>query len=101
MSGESDQDYFADGLTEDIITALSLFRSIPVIARNSTFGYKGQTPDVRDIGTELGAQYVLEVDQIRQRRRASAHRAGQLANGCALWMVASRPGTKSSNRAEP
>ena len=60
MSGESDQDYFADGLTEDIITALSLFRSIPVIARNSTFGYKGQSPDVREVGRELGARYVVE-----------------------------------------
>jgi adenylate cyclase len=60
MSGESDQDYFADGLTEDIITALSMFRSIPVIARNSTFGYKGQSPDIRNVGKELGARYVVE-----------------------------------------
>ena len=60
LSGDSDQDYFADGLTEDIITALSLWRSFPVIARNSTFAYKGTSPDIRRVGEELGARYVIE-----------------------------------------
>ena len=59
MSGDPEQDYFADGLTEDVITALSLWKSFPVIARNSTFAYKGQTPDIRKVGEELGARYVL------------------------------------------
>lgn len=60
MSGDPEQEFFADGLTEDIITALSLWRSFPVIARNSTFGYKGQSPDIRRVGEELGARYVVE-----------------------------------------
>ncbi len=60
LSGDAEQEYFADGLTEDIITALSIWRSFPVIARNSTFAYKGQTPDIREVGAALGARYVLE-----------------------------------------
>jgi adenylate cyclase len=60
MSGDAEQEYFSDGLTEDIITALSLWRSFPVIARNSTFAYKGQSPDIRKVGKELGARYVVE-----------------------------------------
>ena len=50
LSGDPEQEYFADGLTEDIITALSLWQSFPVIARNSSFAYKGQSPDVRKVG---------------------------------------------------
>jgi len=60
MSGDAEQEYFADGLTEDIITALSRWRSFPVIARNSTFAYKGQSPDIREVGKALGARYVVE-----------------------------------------
>lgn len=60
MSGDAEQEYFSDGLTEDIITALCLWRSFPVIARNSTFAYKGQSPDIRKVGKELGARYVVE-----------------------------------------
>ncbi len=60
MSGDPEQEYFSDGLTEDIITALSLWRSFPVIARNSTFAYKGQSPDIRTVGKDLGARYVIE-----------------------------------------
>ena len=60
MSGDPDQEFFADGLTEDLITALSQWRSFPVIARNSTFAYKGQSPDIRKVGEELGARYVIE-----------------------------------------
>ena len=60
MSGDSDQEYFSDGITEDIITELSRFHSLFVIARNSSFSYKGKSPDIRQIGRELGVRYVLE-----------------------------------------
>lgn len=60
MSADPDQEYFADGVTEDIITALSAVRSFFVIARNSSFAYKGRAMDVKTIGRELGVQYVLE-----------------------------------------
>ena len=60
MSGEPDQEYFADGMAEDITTALSRIRSIFVIARNSAFAYKGTSPDIRKVGRELGVRYVLE-----------------------------------------
>ena len=60
IGGDPEQEYFADGLTEDIITALSLWRTFPVIARNSTFAYKGTSPDIRKVGEELGAHYVIE-----------------------------------------
>ena len=60
LSGDPEQDYFADGLTEDIITALSKFPELFVIARNSTFQYKGLAVDVREVGRDLGVQYVLE-----------------------------------------
>jgi len=60
MSGDPGQDYFSDGITEDIITGLSRFSELFVIARNSSFQYKGQSPDVRQVGRELGVRYVLE-----------------------------------------
>jgi adenylate cyclase len=60
MSGDPEQEYFADGVVEDIITALSRIRWLFVIARNSTFTYKGQAIDVKRIGRELGVRYVLE-----------------------------------------
>lgn len=60
LSGDAEQDYFADGMVEDIITALSHIRWLFVIARNSSFTYKGQTGDVKQIGRELGVRYVLE-----------------------------------------
>ena len=60
MSGDPEQEYFADGLTEDLITALAAWRSFPVIARNSTFAYKGTSQDVRQVASELGARYILE-----------------------------------------
>lgn len=60
MSGEPRQDGFADGITEDIITALSRFPQLIVIARNSTFTYKSKAVKVQDVARELGAQYVLE-----------------------------------------
>jgi TolB-like protein/Flp pilus assembly protein TadD len=60
MSGDVEQDYFADGISEDIITALSKLRWFFVIARNSSFAYKGKTVDIRQVGRELGVRYVLE-----------------------------------------
>ena len=60
MSGDAEQEYFADGMAEDIITALSRFKSLFVIARNSSFTYKGKSVDIRQVGRELGVRYVLE-----------------------------------------
>jgi adenylate cyclase len=60
MSGDPEQDYFADGMVEEIITALSRIRWLFVIARNSSFTYKGQAVDVKQVGRELGVRYVLE-----------------------------------------
>ncbi len=69
LSEDAAQDYFADGVVEDIITALSRFKSFAVIARNSSFTYKGQAVDVRQVGQDLGVRYVLE---------GSIRRAGDL-----------------------
>jgi adenylate cyclase len=60
MSDDPEQEYFTDGMTEDIITKLSRFKEFFVTARNSTFSYKGKSPDVRQVGKELGVRYVLE-----------------------------------------
>ena len=60
MSGDASQEYFSDGITEDIITELSRFSELFVIARNSSFQYKGKSPDIRQVGRELGVRYVLE-----------------------------------------
>ena len=60
LSGDPDQDYFADGMVEDIITGLSRIKWLFVIARNSTFTYKGRAIDVKKVGRELGVRYVLE-----------------------------------------
>ena len=69
MSGDQEQEYFADGLTEDIITALSKHRWLKVVARNSTFSYKGQSIDVRILASELGADYVVEGSVRRSGQR--------------------------------
>ena len=60
MSGDAEQEYFADGMVEEIITALSRFKSLFVIARNSSFIYKGKAVDIKQVGRELGVRYVLE-----------------------------------------
>jgi adenylate cyclase len=60
MSRDPEQDFFADGMAEDIITELSRYRSLFVIARNSSFAFKGQSPDLRDVSRDLGVRYVLE-----------------------------------------
>jgi TolB-like protein/DNA-binding winged helix-turn-helix (wHTH) protein len=71
MSGDPEQEYFSDGITEDIITALSKYRSLVVIARNSTFAFKGADGDVRQVGLTLGAEYIVEgsVRKLSQRVR--------------------------------
>src|SRR5205823_13203062 len=60
ISGDPEQEYFVDGMVEEIITALSRIRWLFVIARNSTFTYKGQAIDVKRVGRELGVRYILE-----------------------------------------
>ena len=60
MSGDPEQVYFSDGITEDIITELSRFRDLMVIARNSSFSFRGKSTDVREIGRVLGAGYLVE-----------------------------------------
>src|SRR5262249_11233100 len=60
MSGDPEQEYFADGMVEEIITALSRFKSLFVIARNSSFTFKGRSVDIKEVGRTLGVRYVLE-----------------------------------------
>ena len=60
LSGDAEQEYFADGIAEDLITELSRLRWLLVTARNSSFSYKGQSPDIRDVGRDLGVRYVVE-----------------------------------------
>ena len=86
MSGDPEQEYFADGIVEEIITALSRFRSLFVIARNSSFTYKGRAVDVKQIGRELGARYVLEGSVRKASNRVRI--TGQLIDtlkGVHLW----------------
>jgi adenylate cyclase len=86
MSGDPEQEYFADGMVEEIITALSRIRWLFVIARNSTFTYKGQAVDVKRVGRELGVRYVLEGSIRKAGRRVRI--TGQLIDaetGTHLW----------------
>ena len=86
MSGDADQEYFADGVVDEIITALSRFSGLFVIARNSSFTYKGRAVDVKRCGRELGVRYVLEGSVRKAARRVRI--TGQLvdtANGAHLW----------------
>src|SRR5262249_29259815 len=86
MSGDLEQEYFADGIVEEIITALSRFRQLFVIARNSSFTYKGQPLDVKQVGRELGVRYVLEgsVRKAANRVRISGQLIDALT-GAHLW----------------
>ena len=86
MSGDPEQDYFADGMVEDIITGLSRIKWLFVIARNSTFTYKGRAIDVKQVGRELGVRYVLEGSVRKSADRVRI--TGQLvdaANGAHVW----------------
>jgi len=86
MSGDPEQEYFADGMVEDIITGLSRIKWLFVIARNSTFTYKGRAVDVKQVGRELGVRYVLEGSVRRASGRVRV--TGQLidsSTGAHLW----------------
>jgi TolB-like protein/class 3 adenylate cyclase len=86
LSGDREQEYFADGMVEEIITALSRFRGLFVIARNSSFAYKGRAVDVKQIGRELGVRYILEGSVRKAGSRVRI--TGQLidtATGAHLW----------------
>ena len=86
LSGDPGQDYFTDGIVEDIITELSRFSELFVIARNSSFKYKGKTIDIRDVGRELGVRYVLEgsVRRGSDRMRITAQLV-EAATGVHCW----------------
>jgi TolB-like protein len=83
VSGDPEQEYFADGISEDIITGLSRVRQFFVIARNSTFQYKGSSPDVRQVASALGVRYVVEgsVRKVGDRVRISAQLVDGLSGG--------------------
>jgi adenylate cyclase len=86
MSGDPEQEYFVDGMVEEIITALSRIRWLFVVARNSSFSYKGKSPDVKQVGRELGVRYVLEGSVRKGGNRVRI--TGQLidaVSGTHLW----------------
>jgi adenylate cyclase len=86
MSGDPEQEYFTDGMVEEIITALSRFPSLFVIARNSSFTYKGKAVDIKQVGRELGVRYVLEGSVRKSGKRVRI--TGQLIQadtGAHIW----------------
>ena len=86
LSGDGEQEYFADGIVEDIITALTRFRQLLVIARNSSFTYKGRSVDTKQVGRELNVRYVVEgsVRRAGERLRISAQLI-DASTGTHLW----------------
>src|ERR1044072_2930983 len=86
LSGDAEQDYFSDGITEDIITALSKYRSLAVVARNSSFTFKGAGGDARSVGLTLGADYLVDVSVRKtvDRVRVTAQLA-ETESGRQLW----------------
>jgi adenylate cyclase len=86
LSGDPEQEYFVDGMVEEIITALSRIRWLLVLARNSSFSYKGQSPDVKQVGRELGVRYVIEgsVRKAGSRVRITAQLV-DAQSGAHLW----------------
>lgn len=86
IGGEPEQDYFADGVVDDIITALGRFKNFAVVTRNSSFIYKGRTPDVREVANELGVRYVLagHVRRAGAKLRITA-RLADARNSSELW----------------
>ena len=87
MSGDAEQEFFTDGLTEDIITDLSNVNGFFVIARNSTFAYKGKPTDVRQIAFDLGVKYILEGSARRagQRLRINVQLIDASESGAHIW----------------
>ena len=106
MSGDPEQEYFADGMVEDIITALSRIALLFVIARNSSFTYKGRAVDVKQVGRELGVRYVLEgsvrkagnrvriTGQLDRCRRPAHHLGGALRRQPRRHLRAAGPGDR-------
>jgi len=97
MSGDPEQEYFADGMVEEIITALSRIRWLFVIARNSSFAYKGKSPDLRQVGRELGVHYVLEGSVRKAGNRVRI--TGQLIDtttGAHIWAGLTIAGYKAA-----
>ena len=102
----SEQDFLADGMTEDLITGLAANRHLSVVARNSTFAYKGRAPDIRAVGRALGVRYVLEgsVRRVGDRLRTTAQLI-EAKTGSHLWSEKydrplRRPGVRSPGRAD-
>ncbi len=93
ISDDADQEYFADGISEDLITGLSRIRRLLVIARNSAFVYKGRTVDVKQVWRELGVRYVLEgsVRRAGKRLRVSAQLVDALSSSssASAWATGS------------
>ena len=98
LGGDPEQDWFADGVVDDIITALSRFRSFAVVARNSSFVYKGRAVDVRQVARELGVRYVLEgsVRRAGDRLRITAQLVDG-ATGAHLWAEQLRRGARPTS----
>jgi TolB-like protein len=86
MSGDPEQEYFSDGITEDIITELSRFRPLSVIARNSSFQFRGKSLDMREVGQKLGARYLVEgsVRRVKNQVRINAQLI-EASSGNHLW----------------
>ncbi len=86
LSDDREQEYFADGIAEDIITGLSRLRWLFVVARNSTYPYKGKAPEVREVARELGVRYVLEgsVRRAGDRLRVTSHLV-DASTGATVW----------------
>ena len=95
MSADPEQEYFADGVVEDIITALSRFKSLFVISRNSSFTYRGKAVDIKQVGRELGVRYVLEGSVRKARGRVRI--TGQLIEA-AKWLPYLRRENRRSAR---
>ena len=86
MSGDPEQEYFADGIAEDVLTRLAMWRWLPVIARNSSFKFKAQNADITEVGQSLGVRYVLEGSVRKAGNRVRI--TGQLIdveNGHHVW----------------
>jgi TolB-like protein/cytochrome c-type biogenesis protein CcmH/NrfG len=86
LSDDTEQEYLADGMTEDLITGLAANRHLSVVSRNSSFAYKGKSPDIREVGRELGVRYVLEgsVRRVGERMRTTAQLI-ESSSGEHLW----------------
>ena len=86
LSDDREQEFLADGMTEDLITGLAANRHLSVVSRNSSFAYKGRSPDIREVGRELGVRYVLEgsVRRVGERLRTTAQLI-EASSGDHLW----------------